>query len=69
MKDKKMEQWVRERIKLGYPINMSSIDRKKISIYCNIYLFLFYKKLFFWEMCRDGITEFFVKVFKTKHSD
>jgi len=60
--NKKMNRWVTERIKDGATINMESINRKDISLYNNIYLFIFYRRMFFWDNLYDVLCDFFMRI-------
>jgi hypothetical protein len=61
--DKKMNNWVTGRIKSGGSINLKNIRRRDISIRNNIIIFLFYKKIFFWDNLFSDVQEVIIKIF------
>lgn len=60
--DKRMNDWVSNRIKKGGSINLSSIKRKDVSIINNVKIFLFYRRIFFWDNVLMNIEDFFIKI-------
>jgi hypothetical protein len=60
--DKRMNDWVSNRIKTGGSINLNTIKRKEISIINNIKIFLFYRRIFFWDIIWMSIEDLFVSI-------